>query len=116
MLDISVSVYGKSKPTGYEPLVFEETPAVRHPSEPPPSFTDSQHKLIDSYVALVPKADRAAYLAAVDVRFGSGAPGTAAVRAACIAAMNGYLPIEELRARGLAPMPTNRKKDEVEAE
>jgi hypothetical protein len=116
-LDISVTAYGKSRPSGYEPLVFEETPATRHPSEPPPSFTDTQRAIIDTFAALIPAPDRAAYLAAVDSRFGPGTPGSGAVKAACVAAAKTYLSIEELHARGLAPMPTRAKNDdEAEAE
>ena len=52
MLDISVSVYGKSKPSGYEPLVFEETPAFRHPEDPPTLLSDAQSRIFESYLAV----------------------------------------------------------------
>jgi hypothetical protein len=111
MIDVSVSAW-KQKVDGYAPLVFEETTATRHPSDPSPSFTDAQHKIIESYVALVPKPERAAYLAAVDGRFGSGAPGTAAVKMACVAAALSYVSLAELHERGLAPLPTKAKRNE----
>jgi hypothetical protein len=119
MLDVSISAWRAKwgdRQDSFAPLEFEETPAVRHPSESPPSFTDTQRAIIDTFAALIPAPERAAYLTAVDARFGPGAPGTGAVKAACIAAAKAYLSIEELRARGLAPAPTRAKKDEAEAE
>jgi hypothetical protein len=114
MLDISVTAYGKSRPSGYEPLVFEETPAVRHPLDPPTLLSDPQRRIFESFLSLVPKADHAAFRNAVMLRLGSGRPGDAAVRSTCIAAAKAYLSIEELYARGLAPMPTRAKNDEAE--
>jgi len=82
---------------------------VRHPLDPPPSFTDAQHQIIETFASLIPVSERAVYLAAVDARFGPGTPGTA-----CVSAAKVYISLEELRARGLAPLLTRAKKKDDE--
>lgn len=114
MINISVTAYGKSKPTGYEPLEFPNTPAVRHPLDPPTLLSDAQRRIFDAFAALVPKADRTAFRELVMMRLGPGHPGDAAVRALCIAVSRNYVDVDVLRKHGLAPEPPPKRAKKVD--
>jgi hypothetical protein len=54
---ISAITAQKPKVDGYSPLTFEETPAVRRPGDPPPTLTDRQRAIVESFAALVRPVD-----------------------------------------------------------
>jgi hypothetical protein len=93
MLDISVTArkahvakYAASFEPSVGPAGFEKT------RREPPTLTDRQYRTLDQFCALVPKARRSTYRAAVLARL-SGSPGDAAVDTACLNAARegGYI-------------------------